>query len=120
MKMRPGERGLSNSVQVAVLLPFSFAVLLAVLQWAMVSWAEATALSAAQHGAAVAAALDGSAAAGEAAATGAARTAALQSVSVTVERGGATTTATVSGRALVVVWPRDVTRTVVVPTERLS
>ena len=120
MDRRRDQRGLSNSVQYAPLLPVTFAVLLAVLQWAFLYWAEAPALAAAQEGAAVASVLDGSAAAGEGAAARAADTGGLSAILVDVERGPGETRATVSGRAVSLLWPREVSKTVVVATERLS
>ncbi|GAB3821661.1 hypothetical protein GCM10028820_30600 [Tessaracoccus terricola] len=116
------ERGLSSGVQVAVLFPVAFSVLLLALQWAFVSWADATALAAAQDGARAAAGFRGSAAAGDRVALDAADNGSLTQLAVDVERGGAHTVVTVSGRAVSVVpgWAPLVTKSAEVPTERLT
>lgn len=116
------QRGLSSGVQVAVLFPVAFSVLLLALQWAFVSWADATALAAAQDGARVAAGFQGSAAAGNQMATAAADNGSLTTVDVDVERGAERTSVTVSGRAVSVVpgWAPLVTKSAEVPTERLT
>lgn len=116
------ERGLSSGVQVAVLFPVAFTVLLLALQWAFVSWAEATALAAAQDGARVAAGFQGSSDSGHRAAGQAADNGSLAGVAVTVDRGPASTTVTVSGTAVSVVpgWAPPVSRTAEFPTERLT
>ena len=120
MAQQRDERGMSNSVQAAVLFPLFFALFLGLLQWALITWAEASALAGAQHGAAVAARHAATAGEGHSAALGAADNGSLVAVEVRVERGARETTATVSGRALVVLWPKEVTKTVVVATERLT
>ena len=51
MGRRHADRGLSGSVQLAVLLPFALGIFLLLLQWSLVTWAEATALAAAQEAA---------------------------------------------------------------------
>ncbi len=114
------ERGMSGSVQVAVLLPVAIGVFLLLLQWSLVAWADATALAAAQQGAAVTSRLDGDRGAGISEAAAAADNGSLSGVSVSVHRGAGRTTATVSGRAISLLWPREVSRTVVVPNERLT
>lgn len=120
--MRGAERGLSGSVQVTLLLPFTIGIFLLALQWAMLSWADATARAAAEDGARVAAEFGSSAEHGKHVALGAAGNGSLSAVSAVVERGAGTTEATVSGRALAVVpfFPVDVQRTASVPTERLT
>lgn len=116
------ERGLSSGVQVTLLFPVAFSVLLLALQWAFVSWADATALAAAQDGARVAAAHRGDAASGNSAAALAADNGALEAVTVAVERGSRSTTVTVSGRAVSVVpgWAPMVTKIATHPTQRLT
>ena len=114
------ERGMSGSVQLAVLLPLAVGIFLLLLQWSLVSWAEATALAAAQESAAQAAALDGTVADGQAAGRDVAANGSLSEVAVAVDRGARQTTATVSGRAVAVLWPQRVTRTVVATTERVT
>ena len=52
-----GQRGLSGSVQVTLLLPLAILVLLAALQWALLLWAESTAMAVAQDSARAAAVL---------------------------------------------------------------
>lgn len=117
---RRDERGLSNSVQAAVLFPLGLALLLGLVQWALVTWAESSAMSAAQQGASVAAQEGSTAGEGQAAALTAADNGSLTAVSSQVSRGPRETTATVSGRAVVVLWPREITKTVVVSTERVT
>ncbi|MDO5677389.1 MAG: TadE/TadG family type IV pilus assembly protein [Propionibacteriaceae bacterium] len=114
------ERGLSNSVQAAVLFPLGLAIFLGLVQWALVAWAESTAVAAAQQGAAVAARFEASGADGQAAALSAAGNGSLESVTVQVSRGASQTTATVSGRCVVVLWPMEISKTVVVSTERVT
>ncbi|MHA6511884.1 hypothetical protein [Tessaracoccus sp. Z1128] len=120
MRVEHDQRGMSGSVQAVVLLPVTIGVFLSLLQWSLQYWGEATALAAAQQGAAVAAAFGGSRADGEREAAGVAANGALTGVRVSVERGGRVTTATVSGRTVTVVWPREVARTVMVTTERVT
>lgn len=120
MRVRRDERGLSGSVQAVVLLPVSIAMMLSLLQWSLQYWAEATALAAAQHGAAVASAYNGTSADGEVAASQAADNGALTGVRVEIDRGVRSTTATVRGRAVVVMWPREISKAVTVQTERVT
>lgn len=103
-----------------MLLPLTLGVMLLLLQWSLVSWAQSTAQAAAHEGAAIAARLGGSAAEGREAAAEVADNGAVSSVSVVVERGGTETVATVTGRAVTVLWPREVTATAHVPSERLT
>ena len=117
--MRRDQRGLTSSVQFTVLFPMSFLVLLAVLQWSLHFWADAT-LAAANQGASAAAVLDGSSASGESQAAAVASNGSLSGVRVAVDRGANETVATVTGRAVTVLWPHAVTRSVRIPTERLS
>ena len=114
------ERGMSGSVQVTLLLPVALGIFLLLLQWSLVSWADATALAAAQQGAAVTARLDATAGQGRAEARAVADNGSLSAVSVSVDQGRARTSVTVTGRAMSVLWGRSVSRTVVVPTERLT
>lgn len=116
------QRGLNNGVQVTLLFPLAFGILLLTLQWAMVSWAGSSALAAAQDGARVAAAINGSASAGESAAKEAAGNGSLNAVEVSVNRGATRTSVSVSGSAPSVipgVHPL-VRKTAEVPTERLT
>ncbi|MCC2592871.1 hypothetical protein LKO27_05520 [Tessaracoccus sp. OS52] len=116
------ERGLGGGIQVTLLLPLAISVLLLTLQWALVSWAEATALAAAQDGARVAAAHRSSGGEGRHAAGRAAADGGLQAPSVTVDRGPRLTVVTVTGTAHSVVpgWEPRISRTVEVPTERIT
>ncbi|TRY17251.1 pilus assembly protein [Tessaracoccus rhinocerotis] len=116
------ERGLSGGVQVALLFPVAFSVLLLALQWAFVSWADATALAAAQDGARVAAGFEGNADAGDRVASEAADNGSLTAMTVYVQRGAVLTTVTVSGRSVSVVpgWAPLVTKSAEFPTERLT
>lgn len=120
MKRWGDERGLSNSVQAALLFPVGLGIFLALLQWGLVAWAESSAMSAAQQGAAVAARYGSTVGEGRASALTAADNGSLSAVSVEVHRGARQTTATVQGRAVTVLWPRDVAKTVVVATERVT
>lgn len=116
------QRGLSSGVQLTLLFPLAFGVLLLTLQWAMVSWAESSALAAAQDGARVTAALSGSVTAGESVALGAASNGSLEDIRVTVTRGASSTTVTVTGSApsLLPGYRPQVSRSSEVPTERLT
>ncbi len=120
MTRHDDERGLSGSVQAVVLLPLTIGILLSLLQWSLQYWAESTALAAAQQGVAVASAYDGRWADGEAAAAEVAGNGSLSGVRVSITRGARTTTATVSGRAVVVIWPRQISKTVTAATERVT
>lgn len=120
MGRRLAERGVSGSVQLALLLPFAVGIFLLLLQWSLVTWAEATALAAAQETARAAAVVDGSEAEGRDAGTRAAGNGSLTGVTVTVDRGARQTTATVTGKAVVVIWPREISRTAVAATERVT
>ena len=116
------QRGLSGGVQLTLLFPLAFGVLLLTLQWAMVSWAESSALAAAQDGARTSAAVSGSVAAGETVARDAASNGSLENLRVTVTRGSTTTTVRVEGAApsLLPGYKPMVSRTAEVPTERLT
>lgn len=114
------QRGMSGSVQAVVLLPFAFTILLLLIQWALVAWADATALAAAQEAAARAAALGGSPAEGRAAGLGVAGNGSLHHVRVEVLRGAQETSATVTGQAMALVWPREIEMTAVAATERVT
>ncbi len=116
------QRGLNNGVQLTLLFPLAFGILLLTLQWAMVSWANSSALAAAQDGARVAAAINGSASAGESVAREAAENGSLDSVAVSVSRGPTRTSLTVSGSAASVIPGIHpvVRKTAEVPTERLT
>ena len=120
MGRRLAERGLSGSVQLALLLPFALGIFLLLLQWSLVTWAEATALAAAQETARAAAVIDGSEQEGRSAGSKAAGNGSLTGVTVAVDRGPERTTATVTGNAVVVLWPREVSRTAVAATERVT
>lgn len=117
-----GDRGLSGGVQVTLLFPLAFTMLMLTLQWGLSAWADATALAAAQDGARVAAAIGGSAVGGVSTAKEAATNGALTDLTVDVERGAMNTTVTVKGRALAVIpgWSPEVSKTVRTPTERLT
>lgn len=121
-RVSASERGLSTGVQVALLFPLAFGVLLLALQWAMLSWAEATALAAAQDGARVAAGFNGSPGHGSTTAASAADNGSLSDVQVAVERGPARTTVTVTGSAVSVLpgLVPQVSKSAELPTERLT
>lgn len=116
------ERGMSNSVQTALLFPLVLSVLWLAMQWAMLSWAHATAQAAAQDAARSAAAHGSSAAHGQQQALRAAESGALDTISVTVTRGTTFTTATVTGRALQVIpgFPTEYTVTATAPTQTIT
>ena len=120
MRRVADERGLSGSVQAVVLMPLTIGILFSLLQWSLQYWAESTALAAAQQGAAVASAYGGRPGDGEAAAADVADNGSLSDVRVSVSRGARTTTATVSGRAVVLLWPRPISTTVTTATERVT
>lgn len=116
------QRGLSNGVQVTLLFPVAFGVLLLTLQWAMVTWGESSALAAAQDGARVTAAINGTTGAGESVALEAASNGSLSGVSVIVVRGSSRTSVTVRGSAVSLLpgLTPSVSRTSEIPTERLT
>lgn len=116
------QRGLSNGIQVTLLFPLAFGILLLTLQWAMVAWGDATALAAAQDGARVTAAINGSPGAGESVALGAASNGSLGGISVSVVRGAARTSVTVRGTPVTLIpgLSPSVSRTADVSTERLT
>ena len=118
----PDQRGISNGVQLTLLFPVAFGILLLTLQWAMVSWADATALAAAQDGARAASVVNGSAAAGESMALDAAANGSMNGVAVTSTRGATRTSVTVTGSATSVLpgYTPRVSKTAEVPTERLT
>lgn len=119
---RRDDRGLSNSVQLSLLFPLAFGVLLLTMQWAMVAWADATALAAAQDAARHAAARGGTAAAGQRVGTAAAANGSMEHVRVAVERGALRTSVSVTGSAQSVIpgFSPSIVKTVDVPTERLT
>ncbi len=114
------QRGLSGSVQTALLLPLVVGLFLAALQWGMIHWAEATALSAAQEAAVSAA--RGTQAQGVASAQQLAGNGSLSSVSIDVSRGTTTAVSVVSGEALRIVPLIDVTveKSATVTVERVT
>lgn len=120
--MQRCERGLSGSVQVALLLPFVLGTFLLALQWAMLAWAETTAQAAAQDGARAAAAFGSTSEQGHRAALDAAANGSLDDVTVTIHRGATMTSAAVSGKALAVIplFPVTVESSATAPTERLT
>ena len=111
---------MSGSVQAAILLPVALGIFLLLVQWSMLAWADAVALAAAEHGAAVTAVQGGTESDGRRAAQDAAGGGALADVRVAVSRGPGSSTVTVSGASNAVLWPGRVSRTVVVPNERLT
>lgn len=116
------QRGLSNGLQLTLLFPVAFGVLLLTLQWAMVAWADASALAAAQDGARVTAVLNGSPAAGESVAMEAAANGSLENIQIMVSRGATRTSVTVRGTSpsLIPGVRPMVSKTAEVPTERLT
>ena len=115
-----GQRGLSGSVQVTLLLPLAMLVLLAALQWALLLWAESTAMAAAQDSARAAAVLGGSATDGQEAGKRAIFNTAISDVTVTVDRAPTFTIAVVEGTAIRVLPMVNVTvrQEARIPTER--
>ena len=116
-----GQRGLSGSVQVTLLLPLAILVLLAALQWALLLWAESTAMAAAQDSARAAPVLGGSLVAdGREAGKRAIFNTAISDVTVTVDRAPTFTIAVVEGTAIRVLPMVNVTvrQEARVPTER--
>lgn len=99
------ERGLSNSVQMALLLPLALSLLLGTLQWAMVAWADATAVGAVEETLHAAAGRGGDLDQARAAGHAAADNGALHEVTVMVTDSGDRVVATVTGRANVILWP---------------
>lgn len=116
------ERGLSGGVQLTLLFPLAFSVLLLALQWSLVSWADASALAAAQDGARIAATHRGADADGVATAREASDNGSLSEVSVGISRQPGEVVVTVTGRAVSVVpgWSPAITRTARVPVERVT
>ena len=115
-----GQRGLSGSVQVTLLLPLAMLVLLAALQWALLLWAESTAMAAAQDSARAAAVLGGSVADGREAGKRAIFNTSISDVTVNVERAPTFTIAVVEGTAIRVLPMVNVTvrQEAKIPTER--
>ena len=116
-----GQRGLSGSVQMALLFPLAVLVLLATLQWSLLLWAEAVALAAAQDSARAAAAFGGSSDDGQREGRRAASGGALTDVRVAITREPRWTTAVVTGRSVQLIPLVNVTvqQTARVPTERV-
>lgn len=121
-RRRHGERGLSTSVEMSLLFPAVFLTMLLILQWGLHHWASAVALASAQDGARAAAGYGSNLGVGLAAARQAIYTDALTEVEITGNRGDLTTTITVRGRALSLIpgWAPSVTKTAMVPTERIT
>ena len=115
-----GQRGLSGSVQVTLLLPLAMLVLLAALQWALLLWAESTAMAAAQDSARAAAVLGGSVADGREAGKRAIFNTSINDVTVNVDRAPTFTIAVVEGTAIRVLPMVNVTvrQEARIPTER--
>lgn len=118
--MKPDQRGLSGSVQTALLLPVVLGLFLATLQWGMIHWAQSTALAAAQEGAASAA--RGTQPQGLDSARRLADNGAFSHVSVEVDRGPTRVVSTVSGQALRILPLVDVgvEKSATVATERVT
>lgn len=114
------QRGMSESVQLALLLPLIFGVFLLLLQWGLISWAQATALGAAQESAAVAALRGAGEADGREAAGRAVENGSLTGVRVSVEKGSRLTHCVVTGRAVAVLFPYEVEARATAATERVS
>lgn len=118
MKMR--QRGVSTSTQAALIFPLAIMVLLITFQWGLNYWAQATAMTAAQQGAQEAAAKDATMRSGEAAARRAVANGSLREIAVKVQREGRYTRVTVSGVGMRLLWSQRISKTVVVPTERIT
>lgn len=117
-----GQRGLSSSVQVTLLFPLAFGVLLLALQWALVSWAQATALAAAQDGARIVSGVHGTPDGGTTAAVDAASNGSMSGVGAVVTRTATDAAVTVNGQALSVVpgWSPRISQTATRPVERVT
>lgn len=113
---------MSNTIQMTLIFPLAFTVLLATLQWAMIAWADATALAAAQDAARISAAHNSTITAGTTAAHAAADNGSLTNIHTTINQGGTTTTATVTGTALSVIpgYHHTVTKTAHAPTQHIT
>jgi len=113
---------MSNTIQMTLLFPLVFGVLLATLQWAMISWADATALAAAQDAARITAAHNSTTTAGNTAATTAADNGSLSNIHITIQRGATATTATITGTALTVIpgFHHTIAKTAQAPTQRIT
>ena len=114
------QRGMSESVQLAVLLPLLIGIFLLLLQWALISWAQSTATSAAQESAAAAALHGARAADGLAVGERALSNGSLSRASVRVEKGATITRSVVRGRAVAVLFPYEVVAEATSPTERVT
>ena len=113
---------MSNTIQLTLLFPLIFAVLLLTLQWAMISWADATALAAAQDAARITAAHNSTTTAGNTAAVNAADNGSLTDIHITINRGATATTASITATALTVIpgFHHSVTKTAQAPTQRIT
>ena len=113
---------MSNTIQMTLLFPLVFAVLLATLQWAMISWAEATALAAAQDAARISAAHDSTTQAGNSAAAKAADNGSLTDIRTTINRDPTATTATITATAITVIpgYRHTITKTAQAPTQHIT
>lgn len=122
MRRGTGQRGLSQSVQFALLFPLVLMLFFIALQWAMYAWASAIALAAAQDGARAASGYEASEASGRKAAAEAITGDVLRDPTVTVDRSATLTTVTVRGRAIAIfgVPVLTVSRSASVATERLT
>jgi hypothetical protein len=115
------QRGLSGSVQLALLFPLAVLVLLATLQWSLLLWAEAVARAAAQDSARAAAAFGGTDDDGRRQGLSATEGGALSGVRVVVKKEARWTTAVVEGRAVQLIPLIDVAirQEAQTPTERI-
>lgn len=122
MGRRRTQRGLSTSVQAALILPAIFSLLLLGLQWALYSWASSTALGAAQEGARSAAAYQATIQDGLHTANAAINRQALLEAQVSGKRTGSTVTVVVTGRSLSVLpyLSAAITKSVQLPVERIT
>lgn len=116
------ERGLSGGVQLTLLFPLAFVVLLLGLQWALSSWAEATALAAAQDGARAVAGFGGDTSQARQVAQSAAQNGSLNDVTVEVSRDATRVVVVVEGNPISVVpgWTPTITRSAHAPVERIT
>lgn len=116
------ERGLSGGIQLTLLFPLAFGILLLGLQWALSSWAEATALAAAQDGARAVAGFGGDASSARQAAHTATQNGSLSDVTVEVELSQTRVVVVVEGRPMSVVpgFTPTVTRSAHAPVERIT
>ncbi|PID98421.1 MAG: hypothetical protein CSA83_01350 [Actinomycetales bacterium] len=115
-------RGLAGSVQVVLLLPAFFMVMLLSLQWALHSWGTATAAAAAQSGAREATNYLADPDIGIIAAKELINPSALQNAEVTLSKTADSVTVTVTGSPMSLMpgWESTISKSVTASTERIT